>query len=312
MKKKFLMVALFALVCCVAFTFANTVSATTGGNTTNAGKVEDITSSNKIENDDDKVVTITYTKTELEKLKWDPANPEIGRTMNGWWIGFKVTAPDNGNYDKEKATFTRPNSDGTTTTKKFNDVVDTTNGNYCSYWFFIDQNTLNEKGSDFVLATYTFDWKGDDSNKLTVKIKIEDAEGTVLKENNGSGISQMVTVTIDGVKFTLKKGDTLASLTSGYEARLLKSLKESKDDEEFIGFYKEDGTEVKETDKIDADTVLTAKFKTIEKATTTETKKEDKKDTTPQTGVVDYSVYMAIATAVVALGGIFTVKKLVR
>ncbi len=41
-------------------------------------------------------------------------------------------------------------------------------------------------------------------------------------------------------------------------------------------------------------------------------KKEDKKDTTPQTGVVDYSVYMAIATAVVALGGIFTVKKLVR
>ena len=37
-----------------------------------------------------------------------------------------------------------------------------------------------------------------------------------------------------------------------------------------------------------------------------------KKDNTPKTGVVDYSIYVAIATAVVALGGIYTVKKLVR
>ena len=313
MKKKVLMVALFALVSLVAFTFANTVSAASNHSTstTSAGTVTDITTSDsiaKVENSNNEI-TIVYKKAQLEALKWSEANPGIGRTMNGWWIGFKVTAPDNGNYDKDKATFTRPNSDGTTTTKLFKDVLDTKEGKDCSYWYFIDQNILNEKGSDFVLATYTFDWKGDGSNKLTVKIQIKDAEGTVLKENNTSGTSQMVTVTIDGFKFTLKKGDTLTSLTSGYESRLINSLKKGKENEEFIGFFKEDGTtQVKETDVINEDTVLTAKFKKIEKATT-ESKKDDKKDETPKTGSIDLVMYLAIIVGITALAGTVVTKK---
>ena len=309
MKKKVLMVALFALVCCVAFTFANTVSAASSVVVENAGTVADITTSNGITQAEGNVVTITYTKTELENLKWSPADPEIGRNMNGWWIGFKVTAPDESYYSKESAKYTCPNTDGTTSTKNFKDVLDVADGNYCSYWMFVDQNELDEKGPEFILATYVFDWKGDSSNKLTVIIKIKDASGTQLKENNGSGSSQMVTVTIDGVKFTMKKGETLDSLTSKYELALLDSLKKGAADEEFVGFFKEDGNEVKVTDKIENDLELKARFKKIEKATTTETKKEDKKDTTPKTGSIDMVMYIAIAVAVAALAGTVITKK---
>ncbi len=48
--------------------------------------------------------------------------------------------------------------------------------------------------------------------------------------------------------------------------------------------------------------------------TSTEPEKQQspKKDSTPKTGEVDYSIYVAIAAAVVALSGIYTVKKLVK
>ena len=273
MKKKLLVVIVFALISFVAFSFVNTVSAVQEVNTTSAGKVTDITDSNKIDKSGENVVTITYTKAELEKLKWSTANAGIGRDTNGWWIGYKVTAPNTvneGNIDKAvyntKVTFS-----GSNVTKKFKDVLD---GNfYCNFWVFIDNNVLNKLGSDFTLSVSTFDWNGDNTNDLTVYVKVTNATGARLKEN-ADDEGKLVNVIIDEYEFDIEKGKTLASMEGLYKT-MLESLKQGASDEKFVGFFRKyNGVEVKETDPINEYMILVTKF----------TKVDPNNKTTPQTG----------------------------
>ena len=86
MKRKLLFVIVSILISIIAFNFLNTVSAVQEATTASSGKVTDITDSKKIEKSGENVVTITYTKDELEKLKWSTADTGIGRDTNGWVI----------------------------------------------------------------------------------------------------------------------------------------------------------------------------------------------------------------------------------
>ena len=302
MKKKLLLIIVFTLISCVAFSFVSTVSAVNEEDTTSNGKVTDITTSNKIEKSGNNVVTITYTKAELEALKWSTANSSIGRDTNGWWIGYRVTAPstvDSGNIDK--ATYnTKVTFSGSNVTKKFKDVLD---GNYyCNFWVFIDNNVINKLGTDFTLAVNTFDWNGDNTNDLTVYIKVANAAGVRLKEN-ADGDSKMVNVIIDDIEFDIEKGKTLASMEGLYKT-MLESLKEGASDEKFVGFFRKfNDVEVKETDPINEYMVLVTKFKKVENT---------KSDGTPQTGTKTNNM-IKIVTVIVAIaivGGLFTRKYL--
>ncbi len=275
MKKKLFLFIVFALVSCVVFSSKNTVYAAQEVDTTSNGKVTDITTSNKIEKTGDNVVTITYTKAELEALKWSTSNKNIGRDTNGWWIGYKVTAPSSVTSDNiDKAVYnTKVTFSGSNVTKKFKDVLD---GNYfCNFWAFIDNNVINKLGTDFTLSTTTFDWNGDNTNDLTVIIKVTNAEGVRLKEN-ADGDGKMVNVIIDDVEFDIEKGKTLASMEGLYKT-MLESLKKGEPDEKFLGFFRKfNGVELKETDPINEYMVLVTKFEKVQSTV--------KEDSTPQTG----------------------------
>ena len=311
MKKKVLMVALFALVSLVAFTFANTVNADQITTQDGAGKVDTITATSQTEGQSTNKITLTYNSATLNTLKWvESSDGGVNRGKNGWWIGFKVTAPDAEKYDAEKAVFNKTwyyDPTGNAIGKKISAVLD--GENYAQFWVYIDNNIISANENTFTLATYTYDWTNDGTIDLTVEVKVDPKEVNLTE--NATSESRLVKVTINGKVFTLLKGKNLDSLPKG-DKEALELLKKGSEEQEFIGFFKEDGTtQVKETDVINEDTVLTAKFKKIEKATT-ESKKDDKKDETPKTGYYDMVMYVAIIVAVATLAGTVVTKKAIN
>ena len=86
---------------------------------TDYAKVEIITGTGSISNDEQANVTVSINDVDL---KWSEADPKVGRDVDGWWIGVKFTAPTNANFDK--AQFKRPDKKLGIVTKKFTEVED--------------------------------------------------------------------------------------------------------------------------------------------------------------------------------------------
>ncbi len=221
-------------------------------------------------------------------LKWVAADKAIGRDVDGYWIGIKVTVPTNA--DLTKSTMTR---DGNVT-KTFESIKD--GDNYAGLWVRVDENKLAAAKGDLLLKEYTLTWVMKNGNEQTtptvqhVTVKVQKNAVKLDKANT-------VTVKVGGKTFTLTKGKSLNDLTDKEKATLAE-LKKAPKGKKFVAFVDEKGKVVKESDKINADVKLTAKFEKVE------TKKKEK-DPTPNTGVDVYSVAGAIlvvsALGVVAL-----------
>lgn len=108
--------------------------------------------------DDGETVTLQYDKVELD---WVEAAESIGRTVDGWWIGFKVHAPEN-MTEEELAKSTMTSSGNTT---GFLDIEDSKPGDddrYINIWYLINEEKLNDaviKGGTHD-KTFSFDWAG--------------------------------------------------------------------------------------------------------------------------------------------------------
>ena len=264
MKKLFMGVA-FALVCCVALTFTNTVNADEPSVNAKYASVKDNTQADSLVDagdvgklnpkvdiaKDGEEITVTY---DAAKLKIVEESKDIHRPAGYAWIGLRMTAPNDAKYCQVK---------GSDTATKFD------NKTFDEY-FGISEAKLKasiENESNQIVYNYVITWYKDDPSS-----KNGDSTNTISTQ------TIKVIVKTEGVELydTLNGGDKTLWNKDVYEA------------------------EVK-------------KVEDAKKAAQQNTpKKEDKKDTTPQTGVVDYNIYIVIATAIVALGGIFAIKKLVR
>ena len=320
MKKKFLfitlLVALFTL-----FAFTSSAKATSNENV--YGTVTSLSGSPTISDDDNGNIVITFTKTQINNLKWTKHDDNgIERGMNGWWLGFRVTAPENADLD------TSLWSSGQTVNKPFRQSLDSSSVRYCSYWVPLDETILANHDEEWTAYKYTFNWKNradaqePEVKTLNVTIKI-DPEGVVLNTTpeNPENAGKIIKVTIDGQIFRILKGETLNSLPTAEKTRL-NNLK-FKDGFTFAGFFKTvDGEEieVKETDPINEDTVLTSKFTKIETPPTqqedpkpeepaeTPAVQEEPKDETPKTGSVNIELIFTVI-ALIAVLGIIIIRK---
>ncbi len=322
MKKKFLFSTLIAVLF-ILIVLTAPVKATS--NSAVYGTVTSLTGSPTIADDDAGNIVITFTKTQINNLKWVKHDDNgIDRGMSGWWLGFRVTAPENADLD------TSLWSAGQTSNKPFRQSIDSSSVRYCSYWVPLDENILAKHNTIWEAYKYTFNWKNKaDAQEpvvktLTVTIKI-DPEGAKLDPTpeNPANAEKIVKVTVDGNVFRLIKGESLNSLTTAEKATLNK-LK-VKEGYTFSGFFKTvDGkeVEVKETEAINEDTVLTSKFtKNTPPPITQDEPKTDEpvgtpaqqetpqvKDETPKTGSINVELIFS-GMAMLALIGTIIVKK---
>ena len=263
-----------------------------------AGTVQQLTAANnETKTDGDKTVTLTYTSAQLNDLTWydkdDPTgSPDVTRPASGWWIGYKVTLPSG--VTASEVTVER-DIGGNKATGGFN--PDVPGGNACSYWIGITENTIEGKTEEFTHATIVY--KKDNEVFLTVVIKI-DPSGVELKKDE-----RMVTVDVDGVKFTLLKDKTLQE---GLSASDLESLQSMIGDGTLVDRVTDEEVILSET-VIDDDRELTVKAPVVPTPeptpeVTPEPIPEEVKDTTPKTGTsidLEKSIALGMLLSIVGL-----------
>ena len=307
MKKKIFSILALTIVFAMAITMLNTVSAALA---TEAGKVEDITSASA-KDETDKTVTLTYTEEELNDLKWydkdDPTGKAgLERPASGWWIGVKVTAPDSVNQENVAQAKYKYSNSSFKSFKNALDDAEAVSNLCCTHWLGIDNNDIeNHKGeTEFTLETITYDWDGDETPDLTVIIKVK-PENVVLTENPTGSESRMVTVDVDGTKFTLKKGSTLNEGLSASDLAKLNAMIP----ENGILVDEETGGAVDLDVVIDSDKNYTIKvIETPAPETPAPEATADELDNTPKTGVVDTTLAVTIIASI-SLAGIVAIKK---
>ncbi|MBR4071948.1 MAG: hypothetical protein IKK26_05280, partial [Clostridia bacterium] len=128
-------------------------------------------------------------------LDWSPADPSIGRTVDGWWVGVKVTAPSHLKTEEDfaKVTYQRCKSAAAGT---WNDAVsfwdtkesaDTATEHYITLWVLVNEQYLNDAilKNKTVNYTWRFDWDGDDEAvyEQTVAIKIKPENIKLVKDD---------------------------------------------------------------------------------------------------------------------------------
>ena len=287
---------LISIICSMGFTMSNTVFAETlTGTVTSLSGNADITGTEN--------VTVKY---DILNLKWYPADPSLGRYENGWWLGIRITPPTSLSGEALKGvkfqTYGRQKT--WSGEKDFYDSTADEGHQYLSSWSYIDTNFINEAKKagqvEATLGKIRFDWNKDGAYEQNVTIVIN-VNNTELSLESGDESKTPVVVTIkDGdysKNFTLTSGQSLNDLTPSAKSDL-EAIKQ-KEGKTFLGFFDETDKEVKETDPINSNITLTAKFKDIEVAQT----QTEEKDETYKTGIIN----VKLISSIVAIITLFTI-----
>ncbi len=310
MKRKILSILFLASALFMVLAITNTVKA----EAKTYGKVEAIKEQNEqatVTGSEESNSAVLY---EEKEVKWYPADTSLGRNVDGFWIGIKVTAPDGMSEGQlENAKFRRSGEE-----RSFWNLKDSkAEPHYIGLWKRIDKETLQNKTSEITIAEYEFDWNNDGNYEQKISIKIK-PDGIKLDDED------VVFVKIGTNHFTFKKGNSLNQLSEA-EEKLLKELMTPAGGYKFVGIFdKKTGKEVALDQEISSDMELEIRFEKLpeETAPTTipeepadeieeiadEVEKPTEKDNTPNTGVVDVGLITSVV-AMVSAAGIVTVKK---
>ncbi len=160
---------------------ASSVSLTSGSvivyPSNNLGIVSPVTDGIKVDNSVGNVAKLSLEKD--IKLEWYKADASIGRVSDGWWIGFKVTAP--AGFDKDKAQFKDRDN-----TLIFSKVKDADSEDTMTIWQYVDVDRLTKNLTNNLYSrSFRFDWNGDGVFEQVVKFDIDPAKVT-LKNADGS------------------------------------------------------------------------------------------------------------------------------
>ncbi len=249
-------------------------------------------------------------------LTWYKADPDIGRTVDGYWVGYKVDFPESlGGNSADQATVEKAKYHTKFTGYEWSAPKSFYNARdgqwFMTGWVQITQEMLNANEGDFELFEAQFDWEGDGEYEQTMKIEIN-AENVVLDSSKVSTVNIKETgngASDDVRKFYIETGKSLNEGLVESELNLLKIIENK---EGFVKFY-EEGKEDEEfsfDDPInDKEITIIALFNKIDpepeeqptpKPTVTpkptNTPKPEK-DETPKTGTAEPINYVIVATS---------------
>ena len=291
MKKRFLTIIMLAFALFFAFAITNKVEAAT-----NYGTVESLVGAADISGTENIVV-----KYNQLNLTWSEADPDVGRNMNGWWIGIKINAPAGMSEEQlQKATYERLGS-----TVKFWDVKDSKGEpHYVNAWVRIGEEMIEGKQDVVTIAEYKLDWDNNGTPEQTITIQVVP---TAVNLNRDSTV---VSVKIGNRQFTLKKNETLNDLPEA-DKKVLETLKTPEEGKVFVGLFN-NNVKFEETTPITTDIELEVRFEDAPVSPSpvvSPTPAQKPQDTTPKTGTVDIIGYVSIITIVAAIGIIVLNKK---
>lgn len=299
---------------------------------TNYGNVTLITQGATINQNGTANIELEYASVTLQ---WSPADPDVGRNKNGYWIGYRMDAPADLVTDTQtaqKVTYqTR-----TITNYYWSDEKSFYNDRdgqwYLNLWFYVDQTILDAHEEEFILGEAQFDWDGEGNYVQTVSIKIDPEQvnltpdanvATVVIQQRGNNASSQDTV------FTVEKGKTLDQSLGSIEKSTLATIQARGG---FVNFYKMNAGESFDAAKIDTYQVFDPSADLIQEDSITivayiniepdpiapppseetppseQTTQSEEKDTTPKTGNVDIIGYV-LAIALVSASGIFILRR---
>lgn len=172
----------------------------------NLGIVSPVTDGIKV----DKLVG-NIAKLSLEKaieLKWYKADASIGRSSDGWWIGFAVTAP--AGFDTAKAQF----KDGSNTLS-FNEVKDDGSDDTMTIWQYVNVERLS---NGIFSRSFRFDWNGDGVFEQVVRFDIDPAKVTLKNADGTQAFPPLGEVSSDYADIS---GDKTAEVELKYDGTAL-------------------------------------------------------------------------------------------
>ncbi len=230
-----------------------------------------------IDKNGSKTITVKYT---AGNLQWYQKDVNIGRTVDGYWIGIRIDAPSD---RSENAQYKRGG-----VTVKFDQVKD--GSDYVNAWINVTQENLKkikDNGEPYIILQYDFDWNGDgnfNDQKLIVEV---DPDKVILDEVPSTHVKVTVNSIVGSKTFTVKKGESLNSYLSKDEKANLDVLTKAPAGKKYIGLFRGDKA-FSLNDIINEDMVLTAKF-------------ENALDETPKTGVNE-SMYSGVIALISLIG----------
>lgn len=193
---------------------ASSVSLTSGGvivyPSNNLGIVSPVTDGIKVDNSMGNVAKLSLEKD--IKLEWYKADASIGRVSDGWWIGFKVTAP--AGFDKDKAQFKDRDN-----TLIFSKVKDADSEDTMTIWQYVDVDRLTKNlTNNLYTRSFRFDWNGDGVFEQVVKFDIDPAKVTLINEDKSQAFPPLGEVSSDYADIS---GDKTANVKLEYNGKNL-------------------------------------------------------------------------------------------
>ncbi len=250
-------------------------------------------------------ITVTYEKADL---KWYPAAPEIGRKVDGWWVGINIIAPSGVSEEAKMKRADRESATGTVEkyfSKNKGGVEDSdpsSDHRYFGAWIYADKELLNTEVNPLTIGTYELDWNGDGDYEQKIIIQVNP------KNVNFTKAEGVVAFTIKGANgsrvFSIKGADKKLSDLNEDEQKLIAALIKPKDGQKFVGYKTADGKLFDvENDTLEDDMVLTAVYEDIPVEVTN---KSDTKN--PDTADINLLSLLALIIAS-GLGLTYSVKK---
>lgn len=120
---------------------------------TQYGTVSGLTAGLKIENADPADITVS---SQAVVLSWVPADPSIGRTVDGWWLGFRIDAPAMTEEDLQKVHYKIGDSVASFWESK--ESAPGAETHYMTLWVCMNDVLFKEKRN---AVTCQFDWNQD-------------------------------------------------------------------------------------------------------------------------------------------------------
>ena len=120
-----------------------------------------------------------------ESLTFSPADPSIGRMIDGYWVGYKFIAPKAVN--EETIANTTYSNDGGKTWKSFKNAKDGKEADgryYMQAWVPLTEDSVRtfcEAGQD-MHWTYKFAWDGNEENAQTFVITVDPSNIELVKD----------------------------------------------------------------------------------------------------------------------------------
>ena len=147
-------------------------------NTNALGTIDTLVSGGTVEGN-----TVTFSGTELT---WSPKDEEIGRNIDGWWVGIQVNAPENMDSEQLKnSKYKYANSDNVKEFWKFKDSADDAENHNIQLWGVLNEEYLINAiaNGKTVNYQYEFDWDNDGTYEQPITMSVDPNEITLLKED---------------------------------------------------------------------------------------------------------------------------------